>query len=945
MNKMIFQEIDKELVYYGVYYTPVELWDGKDIICLARKRYFETGSRQKKRSTVKTESGVLNYSYNMEDGMPLRYKKTRGSQPLERSVENGAGYDIEQLDAARRPGKRSHFDRHHRWLGTDHLSPDKSVVCSITPVMVGERSALSVKDPSGERVLYPFALSFDKELTTRLNIAAGEPDIFCVTNAGSFYFCTEEDAAKRREALQQLLHEAEQSDSADRKSTERHIEPAFMISPQQTDRNTGLDLKNSKAVYIDEAPSAEKDAAFFSKLESIAKEHTEPDLKTEQKPEKIQSEQPADNTKAPDAKAEQPADSTNAPDAKAEQSADSTNAKESKDEQPPEEAQEAADQGGIPGLQIEKGDLLTAREPECAFAGECPYETVDKQIIESGGRRYFYFGELDGSKRSGRGRTVMKTGATAYEGEYQDDKRNGFGVYYYKTGKLCYTGSWKENKREGLGVAFSSADGSVFVGQWKEDISVNVGATFDRTGSLLYAGGIQNGKQHGAGITYNENDKTFFVGKYRDGVFLKTGTQFSAEGELLYTGGYQDNCRCGEGISYRSDGSVCYRGEWKNNRYHGEGTLYLENGGTISGTFRNGKANGQATLTDRNGRIIYFGSFADDNYNGTGRLFSEDGGYAEGRFVDGEPTGVFNEYTADKKLVYCGEWTDMHRNGRGIAYHNGEKCYEGEFSDSLYHGEGKLYENGSAVYIGTFVAGKRQGFGIAYQNNEMCYKGLWKNDAYSGCGILYTANEARFVGEFENGKLHGRVNEIASRKVIRKSIYEKGERVYTCEFSPDGSLAYYGNMNGDLRSGMGCSFIASAEKQFEGIFRSNEPEKPMKVVLRELSELPRCKELENTEYELYRITPEYVIEKTIDTAGATGLYSGRLKNGKPDGNGTILFSDHRYTGSFVDGKPSGEGIVYGNSGEEYRGIFSTEPLPDCRTLLLSEITYYYTELH
>ena len=402
--------------------------------------------------------------------------------------------------------------------------------------------------------------------------------------------------------------------------------------------------------------------------------------------------------------------------------------------------------------------------------------------------------------------------------------------------------------------------------------------------------------------------------------------------------------RSGQGTSYHADGTVCYRGEWKNGRYHGEGTLYLENGGTLSGSFQNGKAHGKATLTDCNGRVIYIGSFVDDNYNGTGRLFTEDGGYAEGRFVDGEPTGIFNEYTPDKKLIYCGEWTDMHRNGRGIAYRNGEKCYEGEFRDSLYHGEGKLYENGSAVYLGSFVNGKREGFGIAYQKNIMLYKGLWKNDSYNGCGILYTDNEAQYVGQFEDGAMNGRINEIAGRTVIRKSIYTRGERTYTCEFTHGGSLVYYGNMHGDERSGMGCSFIESAEKQFEGIFRHNQPDKPMKVSLRELSELPVCKELENTEYELYRLTPEFIIEKSIRTAGASGLYSGRLKNGLPDGNGTILFSDHRYTGHFVDGKPCGEGIVYRNSGEECRGVFSTEPVPDCRTLLLSEITYYYTEL-
>lgn len=947
MNRKIFQTIDKEPEYYGVYYTAADSWDGKDVICLARKRFFETGTKQKKRSTVKTDSGVMNYSYTIEDGIALRYKKTAGAMLTERAADAGDGYYVETLDSSKRPVKRAYYNKRHKWTETAYYSPsDRSAYLTVSPVTVGDRPALSVRSSTGERILYPFPLTFDKELTTRLNVISGEPEIFCVTSEGSFYYCTEDEAKKREEALDRLLSE-ENRDNTE-KVTANEIEPSFVVkTAQDGSTENGLDLKNSKEVYIDE-PETEKtdsietktesekadsietktesektddtDGDFFTKLEGIAKQSLEAD-KTEKVPE---TEKPLPEKQGEAETQEKPEDKTG-------------------DSQPEQEAQEAAD-SGFAGLQYEKGEIPPSHEPECAFAGECPYETVEKQIIEAGGRRYFYFGELDGTKRSGRGRTVMKNGSTAYEGDYKDDKREGFGVYYYKTGKLCYTGTWKENKRQGMGVSFSSTDGSAFVGQWKDDVSVNVGASFDKDGRLLYAGAIENGKRHGAGLTCSDRDGTFFIGKYKDGVFLETGTQFSSEGELLYTGGYSSNCRSGEGTSYRSDGSVCYKGEWKNDKYHGEGTLWLENGGTLSGSFKNGRANGKATLTDCSGRVIYTGSFVDDNYNGTGRLFSEDGSYAEGRFVDGEPTGVFNEYTADKKLVYCGEWNDMHRSGRGIEYKNGEKLYEGEFRSSQYHGEGKLFKNGSAVYIGSFVNGRREGFGCEYRENELVYKGLWKDDKYSGYGILYEDNEAKLIGQFENGMMNGRINEIDSRTVIRRSIYKDDQRTYTCELSKDGSLVYYGNMSGDMRSGMGCSFIASAEKQFEGIFRSNEPDKPMKVSFRELSELPKCSELESTEYELYRTTPEYVIEKSVEAAKATGIYSGRLKNGRPEGSGTILFSDHRYTGSFVEGRPEGEGIVYRNSGEEYRGIFSTQPLTDCRTLQLAEMTYYYREL-
>ncbi len=106
---------------------------------------------------------------------------------------------------------------------------------------------------------------------------------------------------------------------------------------------------------------------------------------------------------------------------------------------------------------------------------------------------------------------------------------------------------------------------------------------------------------------------------------------------------------------------------------------------------------------------------------------------------------------------------------------------------------------------------------------------------------------------------------------------------------------------------------------------------------------PEREELKIREYELYRRTPEYIIEKNITIGEVSAIYSGRLRNGLPDGSGTILYSDHRYTGYFIDGKPEGEGVVYNRDGEECRGIFSSKPFSDCKTMILADITYFYKE--
>ncbi len=952
MDYVLFQDIEKNLVYYGVYSTDSEMRDGSDILCKARKKYFETGTKQRDKSTLKTPYEVFRYSYSIEDGVPMKYRKLKGSQQIERVVVTNGGYCIETSDCEHHPIKKTYFDNHHTWIKSEFfsLSDRTAPVFVLFPSEEGDKPILFRKVKNGRTdTLYPFSIMLDKNLTNKLNMISNEPRIFCVTSSGSFYFCTQEEIKERKKALETLFEREKEKSLEEMDAREEIIQqPAFVVDSSKLENQTEstFDLRNSTEIRISDTDDEQSESGtiksneFFAKIEEIAKknhidiapepEKTEPnDTIPEPKPFAILEADDEDEENDDIAILQQKLMVSEEPEEQEEQEEEA----ETKEE--PEEA----------ALTAESPDEETAYDrTDCPFAYECPYEMTDKQIIEAGGRQYYYFGDLDGTKRSGRGRTVMKNGDTAYEGQYLDDKRHGFGVYYYKSGKLCYTGGWNSNQRQGLGIAFSAGDGSVLAGKWQNDQLTGVAASFDSKGKMLYTGNLDNGKKHGAGITYNDDDKTFFVGKYQDGEFLGTGTQFDSEGNLLYTGEYRSEKRNGSGTSYYADGTVEYKGQWLNSQFNGDGRWCLPDGSVIKGSFKNGKAYGKCTLTSPEGKVIYTGSFVDDNYNGTGRLFADDGGYAEGRFVDGEPTGIFNEYTKNKELVYCGEWTDMHRNGRGIEYQNGKKVYEGEFKNSVYHGDGKYYEDGEQVYAGSFVKGKRCGYGTEYRNGEVIYRGIWDNNAYNGMGIIYENGEVRYVGMFSDGMKNGRINEVKDRKIIRKSLYKDNVQIYMCEYSEDGSLSYYGCVKNDMPNGMGCSFLPSCEKKFEGIFKNGTPEKSMKVVLKDLPKLHKCKDLEDTEYDIYRKTPQYIIEKAISNGRATGIYSGRLKDGKPDGSGTILYSDHRYTGMFVDGNPEGEGIIYMNDGREQKGYYSVKPFTDCEIVLLADITYYFSEV-
>ncbi|MCH5201758.1 MAG: hypothetical protein J1F17_00995 [Oscillospiraceae bacterium] len=127
-------------------------------------------------------------------------------------------------------------------------------------------------------------------------------------------------------------------------------------------------------------------------------------------------------------------------------------------------------------------------------------------IINSGGERYLYFGELnDNLLRDGYGRTEMSNGKTAYEGNYKDNKRSGFGSFYYRDGGLCYCGEWKDNKREGFGIGIRSSDNSFHTGGWSDNKPQGIGARFDKYGNLSYVSNYENGKEKGLSVQFNSD--------------------------------------------------------------------------------------------------------------------------------------------------------------------------------------------------------------------------------------------------------------------------------------------------------------------------------------------------------------------------------------------------------------------------------------------------------
>lgn len=901
-------------IIYSIYNLELEKADPSDALYDVRKKFFESERRVKGRLTVKSGDNTYKFAYSMEKGQMLKWKKFCEDVQCERSVLCEGGYRVESFDKSKNLIKKTFFSREHILLRVEYFNANNKVVpyLILTP-SVENNVCVLVKSVGGrEETLYPFTELTDKDITLQLNAASGEPEVLCKTKSGIYYYCTKKEIDARSAELKRLLN-----DTSEEQIPEK-IKPSFSIDTTGSDSIKHVDLSGGTALDNDKRvePSDEnigsddiENASFDRKISESAfpvfsrkddsnytedKNVSDPDLEIADESENtipgiddsVFELEPSEEFIA------SVAERNNGESASYDGSA-------SDDEKP---------------YVYEQVIPQALRETLCSFAADCPYENIPKKEIKTENDRYFYYGELTDDMRDGRGRTTMENGTTAYEGMYKDDKRSGFGSYYYKSGKLCYAGYWEDNKREGLGTAYSP-DGACYTGKWHEDDPVGAGVSFTPNGDLKYFGTYKHGKRDGAGVVMvGEN---IVVGIYNDGRFSGRGTVFTPSGELLYSGEMLGGERSGKGIEYNPDGTIRYNGEWRGGRYNGHGTLYLSDGGFIEGEFRHGAAEGKGSHYDKNGKLVYEGLFSNNLSSGNGRVYNDDGSYYEGRFSDGEAMGLISEYNSRGELVYSGEWKNCRRWGRGTEYVCGKKVYDGEFVNGVYSGEGRQYDDMLLVYAGSFSDGKRDGCGCEYIGGAMVYRGMFSENNYNGCGIMYTNGEVSSVGVFKNGKKHGRVNEIIKGKIVRECVYDFGELVYMREYSETGELLYDGNVRNNKRDGFGASFTPYGEKKFEGIFKNGSPQKSMSVILRDIEQLPKCDELANGEYDMYRDGTGYVVEADIND----GRYTGKLKDGKPGGKGTILYSDHRFTGSFIDGVPRGEGIIYLLDGEEIRGTF------------------------
>ena len=271
--------------------------------------------------------------------------------------------------------------------------------------------------------------------------------------------------------------------------------------------------------------------------------------------------------------------------------------------------------------------------------------------------------------------------------------------------------------------------------------TVNMGIP-DGEGTLIWDGGsfegeFRNGYPEGEGTFYYDSNSDIapVSGQWSYGEAMLEYESGMWEGDRYaqYTGMLLQSVPCGYGNIDLYEGNS-YSGTFANGRPEGQGTYYYTDGTKTSGIFTWGKDIKMSLHSSRVGGTMYYtGMMKQNEPSGYGTLVFEKGGSFYGEFylgsVEGAGVYVFRTPLAQNyDTIYGNDWS--------LVYGQHSANYPG-------------YE-----YSGLVLRGSWQGYGLGITPKKYHYVGEVRDNIRSGYGRLYTPdNQIYQEGMFSEGYL------------------------------------------------------------------------------------------------------------------------------------------------------------------------------------------------
>lgn len=293
----------------------------------------------------------------------------------------------------------------------------------------------------------------------------------------------------------------------------------------------------------------------------------------------------------------------------------------------------------------------------------------------------------------------------------------------------------------------SVSDSENYVGELTDDKFHGYGV-YDKNGEI-YIGHFQNSKPHGF-ASWFKNGKPYYVGMWANGYFHGEGTLYKEDG--IVKSGEWDNGTLTQTLVDVQLQNGHYKGYVKNNKPDGIGKMEYADGSLYSGKWKNGNWHGSGTYFTNNSDTIS-SVWVDGLLDGQ-TLIITNGFIYEGGYLEGYPHGLC-KIIIPNYYTYFGYMNDGSKSGYGeLAFSNGDS-YKGDWNDNFFEGDGiYIYSKEHAQYDGQWLQGLQDGIGY-YQSPHFAYRGEWEEGWINGYGKMVFSNKDQYIGKFVENKFYG----------------------------------------------------------------------------------------------------------------------------------------------------------------------------------------------